>query len=89
MFYHDDGDGRNGRVVTLLPSSRTERLLDLPEIGEVWIEFGPRGWMVHHADHDHDHASIVANLLPGRIAAIQAALLYAAHHIAQPKGVSA
>lgn len=89
MLYHNDGDGRNGRVVTLPPSSRTERLLDLPELGEVWIEFGHRGWMVHHADHDHDHASIVASRLPGRVAAIQAALLYAASNLVQPNGVSA
>jgi hypothetical protein len=77
MLYHTPTAARNGSVVALRPTFASERLLDLPETGEVWIERHPLGWRVHHADYDGDHAAIIADRLRDRGTAISAALSYA------------
>jgi hypothetical protein len=77
MEYHNDQAGRNGRVIALQRSFASERVLDLPETGEVWIERSSWGWRVHHSDYAGDHAAVVADHLLDRGTALAAALAYA------------
>ena len=65
------------RIVRMPDASKSERLLDLPETGELWVEFARNGWTVHHVDFYGDHAGSIASGLPSRDTAIAVALRYA------------